>query len=249
MVGSTSTPTSAPSTSASVNGSGHAVVQHAARRDGRERGELGAEAVRSRVRTRARQRGDPRPEPLSRARPAHDRGPAARGGAKDHEGAEGRPHRAGRQTSVRPVRERHGDHAQRVQAAPRHIGGHHQQHGVARAAHVPSSHDLGQRRATGISHDHGPSAQTMAMQHQRSAYGPACCAAPRTASRTRDRDRWRSFDQPTLDVDTGSDNSYLAPSFQIARSTTGTRSLPTGGPRHLLSGQQRADAPSFERAS
>jgi hypothetical protein len=89
----------------------------------------------------------------------------------------------------------------------------------------------------------------MAVQNQAGAYGTARRTAAWAVRGTRHRDRRRAFIQPLLDVDPRSDNSYLAPSFQDARSTTRTRSLATGGPRHLLSGQHCADAPSFGLAS
>ncbi|HEX5660563.1 MAG TPA: hypothetical protein VFX59_25395 [Polyangiales bacterium] len=73
----------------------------------------------------------------------------------------------------------------------------HRHHDVAHGRRIigpRSGLDLGHRRATAHSHERGLSPQTVAAQHQASAYGPACGAAARTSGRTRDGDRRPRFE-------------------------------------------------------
>lgn len=188
MVGSISTRPNQSSTSAGVDGSGDAVDQDPAQRDRRKRGKLRAYPVRERAWARAQKAAYPRPQSLCHARPAHQGGPARGGVAEQREGAERGPDRCRRPPTVRPLSERGGDHAQRIQTAPRHVGGHHEHHGVAREAHVSPRQDLSQLRPTSDLYDHGPSSQTVAVQHQAGAYRPARGTAARAVSGTRHGD-------------------------------------------------------------
>ena len=215
--------------SASVNGAGDRVVEHAAGRQRRERAELCAERMRSSAWTRVRRWAQPWPQPLAATRPAHERRPAARGGAHDRKHTILRPHQPNKPPAVRPRSQCRGDDAERVEMPPGDLCGHHEHDRAACAAHVSARQDLHNFSPMRPAQNHRPGPQPMAMEHQSSPHRPARRAATRTARRPRHGHIRRPLVQPPLDVYAGSDNSKLALSLQVVRSTTGTTRLATRG--------------------
>lgn len=234
MVGSTSRRPRPDSTSHSMDSAGVRIVGNVTRGDRRERAEPRRDATRDDTWRSTRERAEPRPELHRRTRPAHQRPPSGRRGADDAERAErGSDPRRG-QARVRPCSECGRDHAQRVQTPTRDVCGHHEHNRITPTADVSTRQDLREGRAALRPYDHGPRAKAVPMQNQRLSEGPTRRAAAGAVRGARHLDRRRTPMQPLLDVDAGSYDAYVAPSSHVVRSTTGTRSLATGGPRHPL---------------
>lgn len=219
-----------PVASRGVDRARDSVVEHATGRQRREGAELRAQGMRSSTWTRLQWWTYPGPQSPATARPAHERRPAPRCGADDRKDAVLCPDQPSSPAAVRPRSQRRGDGAQRVEVPARNLGGHDENDRPARQAHVAAHQELNHLRPMRPGHGHHAGSKPVSMQHQSGAQRPARSPATWAARRPGQLHPRRAPVQPLLDVYAGSDNSNLALSFQVVRSTTGATRLATRGP-------------------